>query len=62
MRTALALAFLIAALDPVHAAEVPPPAPREEVISDISTREISIQSYFTGIEILIYGSIDFSQT
>ena len=60
MRTALALAFLIAALDPVHAAEVPPPAPREEVISDISTREISIQSNFTGIEILIFGSVDYS--
>ena len=36
--------------------------PREEVQSDISTREISIQSNFTGIEILIYGSVDFSQT
>ena len=30
--------------------------------SDLSTREISIQSNFTGIEILLYGSIDFSQT
>ncbi|MGZ5907738.1 MAG: TIGR02186 family protein [Reyranella sp.] len=36
------------------------PAPREEVVSDISTREISIQSNFTGIEILIFGSVDFS--
>ena len=38
------------------------PAPREEVQSELSTREISIQSNFTGIEILIYGSVDFSQT
>jgi uncharacterized protein (TIGR02186 family) len=37
------------------------PAPREEVQADISTREISIQSNFTGIEILIFGSVDFSQ-
>ena len=39
----------------------PPPA-REEIESELSTRDISIQSSFTGIEILIYGSIDFSQT
>jgi len=39
----------------------PPPA-REEIESELSTRDISIQSNFTGIEILIYGSIDFSQT
>ena len=37
-------------------------APKEEVQSDISTREISIQSNFTGIEILIFGSVDFSST
>ena len=63
MRTAPALALLIAALaaTPARAAEAtPPPTPREEVISDISTREISIQSNFTGIEILIFGSVDFS--
>lgn len=63
MRTVLGLALLIAALGlaPVHAAEpAPPPTPREEVVSDISTREISIQSNFTGIEILIFGSVDFS--
>ena len=29
--------------------------------SDISTREISIQSNFTGIEIVLFGSIDFSR-
>lgn len=28
--------------------------------SDISTREIAIQSNFTGVEILIFGSVDFS--
>ena len=63
MRTALSLVLLVAALGlgPAHAAEpAPPPAPREEVVSDISTREISIQSNFTGIEILIFGSVDFS--
>jgi uncharacterized protein (TIGR02186 family) len=65
MRTALAPALLLAALglSTVHAAEpTPPPAPREDVVSDISTREISIQSNFTGIEILIFGSVDFSGT
>jgi len=39
----------------------PPPA-GEELQAELSTREIAIQSNFTGIEILIYGSIDFSQT
>ena len=29
--------------------------------SDISTREIFIQSNFAGIEIVIFGSIDFSR-
>lgn len=33
----------------------------EQVHSDISTREISIQSNFTGIEIILFGSIDFSR-
>jgi uncharacterized protein (TIGR02186 family) len=33
----------------------------EQVHSDISTREISIQSNFTGIEIVLFGSIDFSR-
>ena len=61
MQTALALALLFATLGvgPVAAAD-PAPTPREEVVSDISTREISIQSNFTGIEILIFGSVDFS--
>ena len=33
----------------------------EQVQSDISTREISIQSNFTGIEIVLFGSVDFSR-
>jgi len=65
MRTVLAFALLLATLGPGRAAAAEPapppaPAPREEVVSDISTREISIQSNFTGIEILIFGSVDFS--
>jgi uncharacterized protein (TIGR02186 family) len=66
MRTALSLAVLLLALVPAHAlsAEAAPaaPLPGEEMQSELSTREISIQSNFTGIEILIYGSVDFSQT
>jgi uncharacterized protein (TIGR02186 family) len=34
---------------------------RETVQSDVSTREISIQSNFTGIEIVLFGSIDFTR-
>ena len=62
MRDALAFALLLATLGlgPAAAEPTPPPAPREEVVSDISTREISIQSNFTGIEILIFGSVDHS--
>jgi uncharacterized protein (TIGR02186 family) len=41
-------------------AEAADPAPAETVQSDVSTREISIQSNFAGIEIVIFGSIDFS--
>ncbi|MEM7397369.1 MAG: TIGR02186 family protein [Pseudomonadota bacterium] len=51
----------------VSAQEAPPPAPvikpgtsQERVQADISTREVAIQSDFSGIEILIFGSIDFS--
>ncbi|MBK5197832.1 MAG: TIGR02186 family protein [Methyloceanibacter sp.] len=60
MRQALRLAAILLALAsaPAYAAE---PA-QEEVQSDISMREISIQSNFTGIEILIFGSVDFSHT
>jgi uncharacterized protein (TIGR02186 family) len=43
------------------AKEEEPPS-QEQVQSDISTRQISIQSNFTGAEILIFGSIDFSDS
>jgi uncharacterized protein (TIGR02186 family) len=64
MRRALLLAALVGFM-PLTAVAGPaasPPAPKEELQAELSTREISIQSNFTGIEILIYGSIDFSQT
>lgn len=63
MRAALSLAALLALGSPAWAAEpaARPPAPREELQSELSTRDIAIQANFTGIEILIYGSVDFSQ-
>jgi len=62
---ALLLTLLIGA--PGFAQQAPPlpaekPESKETVQSDISTREIAIQSNFTGIEILIFGSIDFSDS
>lgn len=59
MRTLLSLAAILlpVATVTVQAAERPP---SDEVVSDISTREIAIKSNFAGIEILIFGSIDFS--
>jgi uncharacterized protein (TIGR02186 family) len=65
MRAALSLAAALAIASPPAGAVDSPkaaPAAREEIQSDLSTREISIQSNFTGIQILIYGSIDFSQS
>jgi uncharacterized protein (TIGR02186 family) len=65
MRRALSLAVLLLTLAGAQAKAVeqgPAPKAGEEVQSELSTREISIQSNFTGIEILLYGSIDFSQT
>jgi uncharacterized protein (TIGR02186 family) len=63
MRAAFSLAVLLFATGPASAQTIEAaPVPREEVQSELSTREISIQSNFTGIEILIYGSVDFSQT
>lgn len=59
----LALALLVLATLPAAGAPATvPPTSKEELQAELSTREISIQSNFTGIEILIYGSIDFSQT
>jgi len=63
MRAVFSLAVLLLATGPASAQTIEAaPVPREEVQSELSTREISIQSNFTGIEILIYGSVDFSQT
>jgi hypothetical protein len=63
MRISL-LAALLALMPSAMFAAAPDAAapPGEELQAELSTREISIQSNFTGIEILIYGSIDFSQT
>lgn len=60
MRRALCIAAMLAALNaaPSPAAEA---QQREEVQADISTREVNIKANFTGIEILIFGSIDFAQ-
>jgi uncharacterized protein (TIGR02186 family) len=62
-----ALVILALLAGAAHAQDEVPPAPvikpgtsQERVQADISTREIAIQSNFTGIEILIFGSIDFS--
>lgn len=62
MRTALLIASLMLTSPVAAQTAASPPAPKEELQADLSTRDISIQSNFTGIEILIYGSIDFSQT
>jgi uncharacterized protein (TIGR02186 family) len=55
----LAAAAMLGQLLPASAAEPPHP---EQVQSDISTREISIQSNFTGIDIVLFGAVDFSRT
>ena len=57
MRHALYLPLVVSLLLPglqAIAAEEPRP---EQVQSDISTREISIESNFTGIEIVLFGSV-----
>jgi uncharacterized protein (TIGR02186 family) len=60
MRHVLAILFaaLLLSLGLTAAAEEQRP---ELVQSDISMREISIQSNFTGVEIVLFGSIDFSK-
>ena len=60
MRHAPAL-LLLALLFQVAQAKAAEGQRPEQVHSDISTREISIQSDFTGIEIVLFGSIDFSR-
>ena len=62
MRAALRLAAILLALVLVAGTGRTTRRRRKTVQSDISTREISIQSNFTGIEILIFGSVDFSRT
>jgi uncharacterized protein (TIGR02186 family) len=62
MTPTLRLAAILLALAPAPAYAAKPAAAGEEIQSDISMREISIQSNFTGIEILIFGSVDFSHT
>jgi uncharacterized protein (TIGR02186 family) len=57
MRTVTLAAILLALSYATAAAEQA--QRQEEVQSDISTREVAIQSNFTGIEILIFGSVDF---
>ena len=60
MRQSLYLSLVASLLLPGLEASQPSERP-EQVQSDISTREISIQSNFTGIEIVLFGSIDFSR-
>ena len=55
---AFLFASLLLSLGLTAAAEEQRP---EVVQSDISMREISIQSNFTGVEIVLFGSIDFSK-
>jgi len=59
MRTLLTLVAILLGLVMATAHAAGPP-PSDEVVSDISTREIAIKSNFAGIEILIFGSIDFN--
>ena len=61
MRPALLLALLAVALMPGRQTFAAEPQRAEQVQWDVSTREISIQSNFTGIEIVLFGSIDFTR-
>src|SRR6476660_5082399 len=54
--------FLFAALSLALGLAAAAEEQRPEVVqSDISMREISVQSNFTGVEIVLFGSIDFSK-
>ena len=61
MRSALLLALLAVLLFPGQQVFAAEPQRAEQVQSGVSTREISIQSNFTGIEIVLFGSIDFTR-
>jgi len=61
MHSALSLVFCVTFLLPVAQAMAAEGERPEQVQSDISTREISIQSNFTGIEIVLFGAVDFSR-
>ena len=61
MRQSLYLSLVVSLLLPGLEAIAAEGERPEQVQSDISTREISIQSNFTGIEIVLFGSIDFSR-
>ena len=61
MRQSLYLSLVVSLLLPGLEAIAAEGERPEQVQSDISTREISIQSNFTGIEIVLFGSVDFSR-
>src|SRR6476620_7215025 len=61
MRPALLLVLLAIALLAGRRAMAAEPQRAEQVQSDVSTREISIESNFTGVEIVLFGSIDFTR-
>jgi Putative transmembrane protein (Alph_Pro_TM) len=61
MRIAFALPLAASLLLPGLQAAAADTPRSEQVQSDISNREISIQSNFTGIEIVLFGAIDFSR-
>jgi uncharacterized protein (TIGR02186 family) len=61
MRHILLMGLAASLATPTLQAIAAEPEQPEQVQSDISTREISIQSNFTGIEIVLFGSIDFGR-
>lgn len=62
MRLPLVLLLLLIAGGSGIAKAADQPREPEQVQSDISSREISIESNFTGIEIVVFGAIDNSKT
>ncbi|ODA67071.1 putative transmembrane protein [Methyloligella halotolerans] len=53
-------AAMAATAAPAQTPQGPDEIPTERVHSDISTREIAIKSNFTGIEIVIFGAVDYA--